>query len=127
MRLSLTTHRVGHAFPTGDLFRRLRLSAEAFDEQGVVRREQRYLARHFRLRRQSDGRWLRALSSDDRPGGASDEDGAVVVEFALGAWAEQHQIRWRVAYERVDHLDGDSEDAATVADAVEIAGGVLSR
>lgn len=126
VRLLLSTYRVGHAFPTGDLFRRLRLTAEALDGHGVVRREQRYLARHFRFRRKSDGSWLRVLSGDDRPGGAFDDDGAVTVELALGEWADGRAIRWSVAYERVDHLAGDSEDAATVADSVELAGGTLS-
>jgi cytochrome c554/c'-like protein len=127
VRLKLTTRRVGHAFPTGDLFRRLRLTAEAFDEQGVARREQRYLARHFRYDRQADGRWLRTLTGDDRPGGAFDDDGEVTVELALGPLASGRALRWQVAYERVAHLDGDSEDAATVAESISIASGILAH
>jgi Cytochrome c554 and c-prime len=54
----------GHAFPTGDLFRRLEISAELRDDRGqVVRRDERRLARHFIVRPGVSGRYLQA---DDR-------------------------------------------------------------
>jgi hypothetical protein len=54
----------GHAFPTGDLFRRLEVGAVLRDVRGrKVRRDERYLARHFIERRGASGRYL---ESDDR-------------------------------------------------------------
>ena len=123
--LSISTEHVGHAFPTGDLFRRLRLTAEATDSEGTERRVQDYLARHFKSRRGSSGRWFRTEVDDDRPGGRRHPDGSTTTVLDLGPFARTLPIRWQVAYERVDHLDRDSEDGASVADSVLIAGGTL--
>ena len=121
--LELTPQRVGHAFPTGDLFRRLRVVAEAKQGEQVVRREQRFLARHFEYR--SHGGVSRRIEvSDDRPGTHSQDGGAAHETFDFGA-APGLPLSFRVSYERVDHLRGDSEDEAVVGEAVLLAAGEI--
>jgi hypothetical protein len=121
--LRLTPRGVGHAFPTGDLFRRLRVVAEARRGERLVRREQRFLARHFEYRAQR-GVSRRVEVSDDRPGTRSGDSGAVHVTFDFGA-APGLPLSFRVSYERVDHLRGDSEDEAVVGEAVLLAAGEI--
>lgn len=110
--LELRPGEIGHAFPTGDLFRRLRVTVEVLDERGSpLLREVRDLARHF----DKNGRLIR----DDRVGalGAS-----VDLEVELGPVARGRSIRWQVAHERVAFFgpDGAEVDASTV-----VASGVL--
>jgi hypothetical protein len=63
LRVTLAQPRPGHAFPTGDLFRRLEVGCELRDAGRVVARQVRYLARHFRIERDKP---LRQLHGDDR-------------------------------------------------------------
>jgi len=125
VRIHVSPERVGHAFPTGDLFRRLRVTAEVVVAGRVVRREQRFLARHFARRAQQSGALRRELSYDDRPGASAEHGGAVAVELDLASFAVERPIRWQVSYERVQHLQGDGEDEATVAGSVLLASGEL--
>ncbi len=102
--LTLTPGRIGHAFPTGDLFRRLWIDVEAIDDNGDgVAYDGRALGRRFT---RSGGHLL----EDDRPGAPAlrASDGAVEVAFTLGESADLLPIRWRVVHQRVDlPLDGD--------------------
>lgn len=123
LRLRIAPRGVGHAFPTGDLFRRLSVLVEALDAGRVVRRERRYLARHFLHRLQADGVPRREEVADDRPGASPDDAGATVVDVDFQDAGVGRRLRWQVAYERVDHLQGDSEDGATVREAVVLAAG----
>jgi hypothetical protein len=64
VRLVLSQPTAGHAFPTGDLFRRLEVGAELRASSGaVVRRDTRHLARHFET---TPGKPGRVLAYDDR-------------------------------------------------------------
>lgn len=123
LSLRIAPRGVGHAFPTGDLFRRLSVLAEVVDSGRVLRRERRYLARHFVHRLQADGVSRREEVGDDRPGSSPHDGGAIVVKFDFQDAGVGRQMRWQVAYERVDHLQGDSEDGATVREAVVLAAG----
>lgn len=125
LKVSIAPRGVGHAFPTGDLFRRLRVVVEAVTGERVLRREQRYLARHFLHRPQADGVSRREEASDDRPGARSENAGAVEVVVHFEPPFASSRLRWQVVYERVDHLLGDSEDAATVGEAVVLASGEM--
>jgi len=110
--LELGPGEIGHAFPTGDLFRRLRVTIEVIDERGTpLSRETRDLARHFDER----GRLIR----DDRVGahGAS-----VNLHVDLGPVARGRLIRWQVAHERVAFFGADG---AEVEGSTLIASGVL--
>jgi hypothetical protein len=75
---------VGHAFPTGDLFRRVRVS---------VGSTSRYLARHYAYRQEIPGVVVRSEIGDDRVHG-----GERVIVFE----GEPDKTRARVVYERAD-------------------------
>jgi hypothetical protein len=77
VRITLEQTAPGHAFPTGDLFRRLAVRAGG---------ETRYLARHFERRRE--------LTSDDRV-----FDAPRVIELPIAAGARE--VPWSVTLERV--------------------------
>jgi Cytochrome c554 and c-prime len=123
VRIVLQPLAVGHAFPTGDLFRRLQVLAEAVGpDLGRVAMSERFLTRHFVVERRRSVA-LRRLEHDDRVGLHGSEPS--VVELDLGDEARGHAIAWRVAYQRVDHpLAIDSEDALVDAE-IEIASGVF--
>jgi hypothetical protein len=112
----LDTNEVGHAFPTGDLFRRVEVVAEAFaDDHAVVATARRYLTRHFE--HTSRGRVLRA---DDR---LTDEGRVLTLE--LGEAARDLPIAYRVSYQRVAHPEGALDEAAELEDEIVLAEGEL--
>ena len=108
----------GHAFPTGDLFRRIEVLAEVQGpDHMVLASAVRFLGRHFEPRSHGAGR---RLLRDDR---VHTEPVAVLLELteAAATWP----IAYRVAYQRVDHPNGPDEEAATVDGEVVLAQGVL--
>jgi len=114
---------VGHALPTGDLFRRLAIRAEAVGaEHNVLAEDARYLSRRFGRGKGRDGRSIKVLTGDDRvmPGAPS------VVTLALGEKTKGAPIRWQVAYERVEHPIEESSDEAVVEGEVILAEGTLA-
>lgn len=122
LTLQLTPAAVGHAMPTGDLFRRLWISAEGSDRDGeVVTRDARALARHFARRKLSDLHTRKVELADDRPGASG--PAPTIVRLDLGPASEDLQIRWRVLHQRVEVPLAD--DAAIVAGEIEIAAGTL--
>lgn len=109
---------VGHAVPTGDLFRRLVVEAEVADEQWqVLAAEARPLGRRFAA---EHGR--KAPIADERVG--ADGPGPTAVTLELGPAAEGRTIRWRVVYERVEFMR-DAEGSAVVEARVPVAEGAL--
>lgn len=123
VRITLAPKSIGHAFPTGDLFRRLELSAEVVGaDQAVLAEERRYLARHFGEVRGSGQ--TRALLGDDRVGlhGADPSR----VELTLGPRAKDRPIAVRVAYQRVAHPRGIDESTAVVDDEIVLHESTLS-
>jgi hypothetical protein len=99
---------VGHAFPTGDLFRRVRISAG---------RETRFLARHFASRQELPGVLVRSEVSDDRVQG-----GERVVELRVPV---EKKTLVRVVYERAEGPSGTTTSNATVAGSIELFAGEL--
>ena len=123
--LRLVPAAVGHAVPTGDLFRRLLVEAEARGAAGaVVGRDARTLERRFERRRESSLRTVQVEVADDRPGapGSREADGAAVVLLELGAEADVYPVRWRVVHQRVEFHR--SEDVV-IAGELELAVGDL--
>ncbi len=104
---------VGHAFPTGDLFRRLRVSVRALGDDGVMVAERhRFLQRHFGLLRSGE-QLVRAETKDDRPGG---RDAQACFEMALPKEASARPWELSLAYQRVDHPRSETElDLALVS------------
>lgn len=120
VRLVLSASRVGHAVPTGDLFRRLEVSAEAIgSDYQVTSSARRYLARHWSEQRKLSTS-IRSVSSDDRVSSAPFE-----IELALDGSAVERPVAWRVAYQRVEHPRSESEQDSVIDGEIEIASGVL--
>lgn len=120
LQLSLSPRNVGHAFPTGDLYRRLELHAEALDEdEEIVAAHTRYLGRHFAPYRHPDGTLNPAYHwpvPDDRLTGPTE----VVLPLPAAS-----QIRWWVDYERVDERDDLQPQRSPLAGQVRLAEGTL--
>ena len=113
------TAALGHAFPTGDLFRRLEVSAEAAGADDMVLGQAlRYLTRHFVA---PPGQIGRRLVADDRVHGEP-----LTVELDVGAAGEGRPIVWRVAYQRVAHPVGVDDREAEVEGEITVAAGRLS-
>lgn len=101
VRITLTPGEVGHAFPTGDIFRRLALRVGYGDASAVQYLERRVFPRAF----------------DTRVG-----EGGVVVELETGGIPEGAQVTWSLDYQVAERSNGD---ALTVASRVVIASGTL--
>jgi hypothetical protein len=118
-RVTLIPHRPGHAFPTGDLFRRVEIVVEALGPDTLVLSESRQiLARHWRLR---DGGVGRTLVRDDR---LRDEPRELLLD--VGPAGIGRPLAFRVAYQRVAH-PGLIDDGDTVVEGeIVLAAGVLA-
>jgi hypothetical protein len=104
VRLKLGT--VGHAFPTGDLFRRLSVEVESLDDEGsVLTRRRRYLSRHF------TGKVIRVDGPDDRIGGSALEP---CFEIDVGRLGANRPIRIAITHERVEEPRSAREEDAYV-------------
>lgn len=120
LRLVLSTVGVGHAFPTGDLFRRLEISAEAVGSDAqVVTSERRYLTRHWTEERKLSA-VVRRVTRDDRA-----TDSPLEVTLQLEGTAAALPIAWRIAYQRIAHPRSDSPEESVVDGEIEIASGTL--
>jgi hypothetical protein len=118
VRFTLEPAELGHAFPTGDLFRRLEISAEVVGpDEMVLGSAVRFLARHFAP---PEGLLGRRLVSDDR----ITKNGATI-ELDAGPSAGGHEIAWRVAYQRDSHPNGIDEKDATLEGELTLAEGRL--
>ncbi|MFV8753510.1 hypothetical protein ACNOYE_23405 [Nannocystaceae bacterium ST9] len=120
--LSLSPRLVGHAFPTGDLFRRIAVEVHAAGE-GPAWSDQRLLARHFAGQRVGAGQVIKIERDDDRIGIGS---GPRVVEFELPAELHDRAIRWSLHHEQVLEASIGAEHRAEVWDRTEFASGTLS-
>lgn len=125
VELLLRAKGVGHAFPTGDLFRRLEITAEALGpEQSKMAGEVAYLTRRFRTMRSSGGLLRRVSVSDDRLGVKNDN--RRTIQLDLGPDAARWPIVWRIAYQRVEHPGMVGQPDAAVDGEIELARGVLA-
>jgi hypothetical protein len=100
---------VGHALPTGDIFRRLRIEVVAAGEGGP--RSERILGRKTKL----------GDDQDDRPFAAGGARASVAVPIA----APGRPLAWRVLYERAEHPISPDEREAVIEGSVELAAGTL--
>jgi hypothetical protein len=122
VRVTLTQPDPGHAFPTGDLHRRLEVGCEILDENGtVVQREVRHLARHFVL---PPGQPRRVLLRDDRVFYEPK-----VVDMTLSPappGGGPTTVHWWVSLQRVANVGmGENPADATIESAVPLHAGVL--
>ncbi|WP_437682717.1 multiheme c-type cytochrome [Sorangium sp. So ce131] len=127
-RFTLRTAHVGHAFPTGDLFRRIEVRAEVLgDDYAVITSARRFLARHFATTPGPLGARARTTTSDDRPGAPALSGKPIVVELDLGPAAERYPIQYEIVYQRVAHVSDGREEEAAVESEVTLARGNLPR
>jgi hypothetical protein len=114
----LTPGEVGHAFPTGDLFRRLVMVAEVVgDDSQLVVHAEHALARRFRFEPGAHGGKIQREISDDRI------QGPKRVDLRIGPLAREREITWRIEWQRVQSMRGDEP---VIADTVVVAQGRLS-
>lgn len=100
---------VGHAMPTGDLFRRLEVRAAVTDEHGeTLGSATRFLARKLRSERVSDGVFVKVDGKDDRVGAPDLES---CFELDLGVAAASRPIALTIAHQRVQEPRGRERDA----------------
>lgn len=107
LAVTLSPVAVGHFVPTGDLFRRLLVEAEAAasEPDAPPLRVARALTRHFGTEQQQPGAWVRVTEHDDRLRAAT------TLHLALPTAAATRPIRFRVRYQRVAHPRGAILDA----------------
>ncbi len=119
VRFSLAPQGVGHAMPTGDLFRRIALVVETPGAEGTRRtRSVDYLGRRFGLVPQRKGVYTLGCIEDDRLEGPTD----VLLPVPAGAGSS---LRWRVVYQRIEHPTSNDESTAVSGGDVVLAEGVL--
>jgi len=106
VELSLTAIGVGHAFPTGDLMRRLEVKVETADGW----HSERYLARHWGASRPL-GTTVRVEISDDRVG---PDPTPRRVRFALPPPQCGQTLVWSVRYQRIQEVHSGREATAMV-------------
>lgn len=125
IRVRLRTEGVGHAYPTGDLFRRVAVEAEVvgpdFQQLGA---KKRFLARHYADGSDIRGAPIRVETRDDRIGASSGAETIVVLD--LGERAPGRPIAWRVTLDRVLHVSDHREAEAVVPDRVLLASGEVA-
>ena len=117
--LHLTPQHVGHALPTGDLFRRLVLQLQVDGEPNLpgLRRD---LMRHFEAVQELPGKRVRVTASDDRL------TGPTAISFPLPPQAQNRPVRWQVTYERVAFPFDQRGGQAAVDGAVVLDSGTLA-
>jgi hypothetical protein len=95
LRLSIAPGRVGHAFPTGDLYRRVEVRAEPVDAAGraLGGGSAEVLGRTFTLKRVGRDALVRVQMADTRL------DGPRTIALALPAWARR--ARWQIVWQRL--------------------------
>ncbi len=104
--ITLAPGHVGHAVPTGDLFRRLEVGADALDESGaVIGRAVFPVGRTFA----TTPRGERIEIADNRPGAHPGDVTRVVLDFGD---VKPARVRWSIDFERVL---GQSPDAVEIA------------
>jgi len=119
--LTLEPNEVGHAFPTGDLYRRLELHAELRVDGQLVDAYTRYLARHFAPRRREDGTLDPAHEWPVRDDRVTER---TTIRLPLEG-SGPGLVHWWVDYERVDERDHEHPQRSTLADEVRLAEGTL--
>lgn len=120
LRITLTPAWSGHAFPTGDLFRRIELHADAVGaEFQSVSSATRYLMRHFAEKKHGAG-IVRYVQSDDRP-----VRDPIVVDLDLGSNAATLPIAYRIAYQRVEHPRSERPEDSVIDGEIVLSEGML--
>jgi hypothetical protein len=119
--IELSPRMVGHAFPTGDLFRRLSVDVHS-DDSGPSWSAQRVLGRHFGVQRVGDGQVIRVEHDDDRVGVGG---GPTIVTFTLPPELHDSAITWELVHERALDASSGADQHAQIWDRTTFARGKL--
>ena len=104
--VTLARREAGHALPTGDIFRRLRVTARTTgDDETAI---EVFLGRKTKL----------GEDRDDRPFASGDDRAEVRLRV-------RSEVTWSVVYERVEHPTSADETDAVLDGAIELASGTL--
>ncbi len=118
--MRLRSKGVGHAFPTGDLFRRLTISLEVHGADGqVLWSRELYLAREFESVQDVHGNVYRATRRDDRLSNEQE------IRIPVDEHFRSEPLWWRLTYDRVDHPNTPSGKGAAVSASVILTEGTL--
>lgn len=120
--LELDKAAIGHALPTGDLFRRIAVEAISTRKQVRPTTKRRILARHWAPRTGGQPSEYTVVA-DDRLGVG---DNPRVVHLSLEPEDEALPVRWKVRYERVEAMLLGATDEGMVVGGVLLAEGVLN-
>ncbi len=124
VHLTLTPRVIGHAFPTGDLFRRVAVYVTAGGSEVIGRPlAARFLTRHFEPKPNASGALVRTQTADDRVGASGSAPSEI--EFNLDQDAATKTVSYRVTYERVQHFTSTNERDAVITEAVTLFSGEL--
>jgi hypothetical protein len=95
VRLSVEPGKIGHAFPTGDLFRQVEVRAEPIDKAGrpLGAGAREILGRTFGIERAGRDAMVRVQRSDTRL------DGPRTFSLAVPRWARR--ARWQIVWQRL--------------------------
>jgi hypothetical protein len=117
--LALRPGIVGHAVPTGDLFRRLEIRIFILDANGHERLlDRRWLGRRIAPRVGADGLVVYEELVDDRVGPSGQ-----TLRFELDPADRDRTLRWRIVHQRVAHPEGDGQHAVIEGE-IEFASGI---
>lgn len=122
--VTLVPHEVGHAFPTGDLYRRLEIGAELHANGERIGSATRYLARHFAPWRLPSGALNPAFQwpvVDDR----ITEPTTIRLAIKSDVDSTDTALTWWVDYQRVDERHADAPGESSIADEIRLAAGTL--
>lgn len=119
-RIAIESNGAGHAFPTGDLFRRIEVHVDAVGaEYQSVASATRYLMRHFAEKRHGAG-IVRYVYADDRP-----LVSPMIIDFDLGPAAAALPLAYRIAYQRVEHPRSEKPEDSVVEGEIVLSEGML--
>lgn len=114
--LTLIPNQVGHALPTGDLFRRIAVEVEPDTVTSQAAPRTQYLARRFASEQQVPGRWVRVTRQDTRLFGPRE------LRFPVSGPAP---VRYRIRYERVAFPKDLRGGPAVLDGTIELASGLV--
>jgi hypothetical protein len=124
VEIELTPSGVGHAFPTGDLFRRLTVEVEAIGpEHSQLEAHTVYLTREFEMTHTAGGVKRRRPIRDTRLL-ADGPSRTVVVQWESDV--SPYPVRFRVLYQRVQHPGKVGQPDADIAGEILLAEGELA-
>lgn len=119
-RITIQPNDTGHAFPTGDLFRRIEVHVDAVGaEYQAVASVTRYLMRHFAEKRHGAG-IIRYVNADDRP-----LNSPMVIDLDLGPAAATLPLAYRIAYQRVEHPRSEKPEDSVIEGEIVLSEGQL--